>query len=78
MQKYTINICGQSYSIVSDESLLSVQDLAKQVNDQMENIAKAIGTTDTQKIATYTALMYASAARDNEKKALALINLCEK
>lgn len=59
-KNYKLNIFGDQYAIVSDESEERIKQAAQLVDSLMKEIADASGMNDGKKIAIITALQLAS------------------
>ncbi|RSK28093.1 cell division protein ZapA [Bacillus sp. HMF5848] len=55
-KKLTVDIYGQTYSIVGDESTSHVRMVAAMVDDKMHELAKANPQLDINKLAVLTAV----------------------
>lgn len=69
LKKYQINILGESYTILSDESDQAVNDAVSLMNSLINEItAKSSTSVDNKKVAIFVALKLASKLRDLQYK----------
>lgn len=80
-KRYTVQILGDEYTLVSDEAEAHIQQTAATVDELMRQLAENLQNVDHKKIAVLTALRLASdllLAQDSlqaiEEKKLALID----
>ncbi len=59
-KRIDVGLYGETYSIVSDEPLEKVAEIASSVDSLMQAIAKKTGLTDAKKIAVLAALKLAT------------------
>jgi cell division protein ZapA (FtsZ GTPase activity inhibitor) len=60
LKQYKIIICGQQYSLVSDESQAHVEAAAQYINEQMAAIAEKSKALDEKRMITFVALQLSS------------------
>jgi cell division protein ZapA (FtsZ GTPase activity inhibitor) len=77
-KRFDIQLYGESYSIISDESEDKVFEVAKQVDDLMNLIARRTGLSDVKKIAVLTALKLATNKNELENAAIGYDDTCKK
>lgn len=59
-KRFDIQLYGETYTIISDESEQKVLEIAKNVDELMRAIAQRTGSSDVKKIAVLTALKLAT------------------
>ena len=84
-KKYKVDIFGDSFTIVTDESEKHVIESAKLVDSLMKEIAEKTNLTDIKKIAIFTAFQISSKlgkleseVKDNKQIGEKLIGLIDK
>lgn len=65
-KRFDIQLYGETYTIISDESEQRVLEIAKNVDELMRAIAQRTGSSDLKKIAVLTALKLATSQRSLE------------
>jgi len=66
-KKYTLNILGQTYTIVTDEQESIIINAANLIDSLMKEIAQKSTSLDTHKVAVLAALQYATKFLAHEK-----------
>lgn len=77
-KRFDIQLYGESYSIISDESEEKVDEIAKHVDDLMRSIAQRTGLSDVKKIAVLTALKLATSLDKLEQASVGYEQACMK
>ncbi len=77
-KRFDIQIYGETYTIISDESEQKVLEVAKQVDELMRAIAQRTGSSDLKKIAVLTALKLATSQSALEASLVEQVSACSK
>ena len=77
-KRFDIQLYGESYSIISDESEEKVDEIAKHVDELMRSIAQRTGLSDVKKIAVLTALKLATSLDKLEQASVDYEQACIK
>ena len=76
-KRIEVQLYGESYSIISDEPLETVLEVAKQVDESMRLISRRTGLSDIKKIAVLSALKFATKQCKLEADVLTYDKACE-
>ncbi|HBY06157.1 MAG: hypothetical protein UV38_C0002G0085 [candidate division TM6 bacterium GW2011_GWE2_42_60] len=70
VEHYSVTICGEVYSLISDEGSGTVGELASHVDSLMKQVSNRMKSPDQKKAAVMVALMLAREVRLLEKTVL--------
>ncbi len=68
INKYTVSLFGESYTIVSDENEEHLVETSQRVDQMMQDVSRESGITDYRRVAVLAALQLASNVQKLEQQ----------